>query len=157
MLRNIVRRILKLQNCERVKFGTKINSDQTQTKETTLERADFTLKLLMFVTAEKERVMFIVFFLSILCELAKKSALSNEVSLTQTNVTLNCHSRRFRDNLLFFLRCSKKLLIIFLIFGKSVGHFPMLKIKCWTNCFGPSYNYVCRVNCRNPFSHEKRI
>ena len=36
-------------------------------KETTLERADFTLQLLMFVTAEKEieRVMFIIFFLFI--------------------------------------------------------------------------------------------
>ena len=30
-------------------------------KETTLERADFALQLLMFVTAEKERVMFIIF------------------------------------------------------------------------------------------------
>ena len=35
------------------------------TKETVLERADFTLQLLMFVTAEKERRMFIIFFLSI--------------------------------------------------------------------------------------------
>ena len=34
-------------------------------KETTLERADFTLQLLMFVTAEKERRMFIIFSLSI--------------------------------------------------------------------------------------------
>ena len=33
-------------------------------KETTLERADFTLHLLMFVTAEKEREMFIIFILS---------------------------------------------------------------------------------------------
>ena len=32
-------------------------------KETTLERADFTLQLLMFVTAEKERRMFTIFFL----------------------------------------------------------------------------------------------
>ena len=31
-------------------------------KETTLKRADFTLQLLMFVTAEKERRMFIIFF-----------------------------------------------------------------------------------------------
>ena len=38
-------------------------------KETTLERADFTLQLLMFVTAEKERVMFIIFCLSIFCQL----------------------------------------------------------------------------------------
>ena len=35
------------------------------TKESTLERADFTFQLLMFVSAEKERVMFIIFFLSI--------------------------------------------------------------------------------------------
>ena len=33
-------------------------------KETTLERADFTLQLLMFVAAEKERRMFTIFFLS---------------------------------------------------------------------------------------------
>ena len=36
-------------------------------KETKLERADFTLQLLMFVTAEKEGQMFIIFFLSIFC------------------------------------------------------------------------------------------
>ena len=72
-------------------------------KETKLERADFTLQLLMFVTAEKERHLFISFFLSIFCQLlsprfkarigrarpgressdqpAQKSALSNLVSL----------------------------------------------------------------------------
>ena len=33
-------------------------------KETILERADFNLQLLMFVTSEKERRMFIIFFLS---------------------------------------------------------------------------------------------
>ena len=33
-------------------------------KETKLERADFTLQLLMFGTAEKERLIFIIFFLS---------------------------------------------------------------------------------------------
>ena len=38
-------------------------------KETKLEGADFTLQLLMFVTAEKERVMFIIFFLYIFCQL----------------------------------------------------------------------------------------
>ena len=38
-------------------------------KETTLERADFALQLSMFVTAEKEREMFIIFFLSIFCPL----------------------------------------------------------------------------------------
>ena len=38
-------------------------------KETTLERADFTLQLLMFVTAEKEWQMFIIFFLSSFCQL----------------------------------------------------------------------------------------
>ena len=36
-------------------------------KETTLERADFTFQLLMFVTAEKERRMFTIIFLSIFC------------------------------------------------------------------------------------------
>ena len=38
-------------------------------KETTLERADFALQLPMFVTAEKERDMFIIFFLSSFCQL----------------------------------------------------------------------------------------
>ena len=37
-------------------------------KETTLERADFTLQLLLFVTAEKEGQMFIIFFLSSFCQ-----------------------------------------------------------------------------------------
>ena len=38
-------------------------------KEATLERADFTLQLLMFETAEKERVMFIILFFSGFCHL----------------------------------------------------------------------------------------
>ena len=38
-------------------------------KETELERADFTLQLLMFVTAEKERRMFIIFFRCNFCQL----------------------------------------------------------------------------------------
>ena len=41
----------------------------THTKKTTLERAAFTLQLLMFVTPQKERVMFIIFFLSSFCQL----------------------------------------------------------------------------------------
>ena len=41
----------------------------TVSKETTLERDDFTLQLLMFVTAKEERVMFIIFFLSFFCQL----------------------------------------------------------------------------------------
>ena len=42
-------------------------------KETILERADFALQLLMFVTAEKERRMFIIFFLSSFCQLLSLS------------------------------------------------------------------------------------
>ena len=42
-------------------------------KETTLERADFTLQLLMLVTMEKERKMFIIFFLFILCRQLSRS------------------------------------------------------------------------------------
>ena len=38
-------------------------------KETTLARADLTLQLSMFVTAEKEGEMFIIFFLSSFCQL----------------------------------------------------------------------------------------
>ena len=40
-----------------------------ESKEATLERADLTLQLLMFVTAEKERKLFIIFFLSSFCQL----------------------------------------------------------------------------------------
>ena len=43
------------------------------TKETKLERADFTLQLLVFVTAEKERRMFISFFLSIFVSCSPRS------------------------------------------------------------------------------------
>ena len=38
-------------------------------KKTILERADFTLQLLMFVTEERGRVMFVIFFLSFFCQL----------------------------------------------------------------------------------------
>ena len=38
-------------------------------EETTLERADFTLQLLMFVTTEKEREKFAIFVLSSFCQL----------------------------------------------------------------------------------------
>ena len=38
-------------------------------KETILERADFILQLLMFVTEEKEREMSIIFFFSSFCQL----------------------------------------------------------------------------------------
>ena len=38
-------------------------------KETTLERADLAFQLLIFVTAEKERRMFIIFFLSVIFQL----------------------------------------------------------------------------------------
>ena len=38
-------------------------------KETTKERADFTVQLFMFVDAEKEEIMFIIFFLSIFRQL----------------------------------------------------------------------------------------
>ena len=40
-----------------------------EAKEALLERADFNLQLLMFVTEEKEREMFIIFFLSSFCQL----------------------------------------------------------------------------------------
>ena len=43
--------------------------NQMLTKETALKRAAFALQLLMFVTAEKEGQMLIIFFLSILCQL----------------------------------------------------------------------------------------
>ena len=47
-------------------------------KETKLERDDFTLQLLMFVTAEKERLMFIILFLSIFCQLLFPRFLSKD-------------------------------------------------------------------------------
>ena len=43
-------------------FLSSFPSTPERTKETKLERADFTLQLLMFVTAENERRMFIFFF-----------------------------------------------------------------------------------------------
>ena len=44
-----------------------ILEEQEETKETTLERADFAFQLSMFVTAEREGQMFIIFFLLIFC------------------------------------------------------------------------------------------
>ena len=44
-----------------------------EVKETALERADFNLQLSMLVTAEKERTMFIIFLLSIFCQLLSPS------------------------------------------------------------------------------------
>ena len=51
------------------KVGRAVETRLVLFKETTLERADFTLQLLMFVTAEKERRIFTIFFLSSFCEL----------------------------------------------------------------------------------------
>ena len=53
-------------------------------KETKLERADFTLQLLMFVTAEKERVMFIIFLLSIFCQLLSRGFKQGQAERVQT-------------------------------------------------------------------------
>ena len=47
----------------------KLRHKKVSCKETKLERADFTLQLLMFVTAEKERRMLKKFFLSSFCQL----------------------------------------------------------------------------------------
>ena len=52
---------LKNKNCK--KFG-RVSSTIAHSKETTLERADFTLQLLMCVTTEKESRMFTIFLLS---------------------------------------------------------------------------------------------
>ena len=46
-----------------------VSSHLISPKETTFERADFTIQLSMFVTEEKERQMFIIFFLSSFCQL----------------------------------------------------------------------------------------
>ena len=46
-----------------------INPFLAEPKETKLERADFAFQLLMFVAAEKEGQLFIIFFLSIFCQL----------------------------------------------------------------------------------------
>ena len=45
-------------------FGRVDVLEAASTKETAFQRADFTLQLLMFVTVEKERRIFIIFFLS---------------------------------------------------------------------------------------------
>ena len=49
--------------------NTYLSLKYIESKETTLERADFTLQLLMFVTEEKGKEIFIVFFLSTFCQL----------------------------------------------------------------------------------------
>ena len=49
--------------------GKEIGLPHLCRKETTLERADFTLKLLMFVIGEKYKLMFTILFLSIFCQL----------------------------------------------------------------------------------------
>ena len=56
---------------EEIIFGALIcqKLGRASLKETTLERADFTLQLFMFVTTEKERRMFTIFFLSSICQL----------------------------------------------------------------------------------------
>ena len=41
-----------------------MDSAEEKAKDTTLERADFILQLLMFVTMEKEREKFVIFILS---------------------------------------------------------------------------------------------
>ena len=50
-------------------FSSQEEEENENGKETILERADFTLQLLMFVTAEKKRELFIFFFLSSFCQL----------------------------------------------------------------------------------------
>ena len=63
-------RIFRLWNCQTfTRAVAAAATTQDLTKETILERADFALQLLMFVTAEKGRIMFISFFLSIFCQL----------------------------------------------------------------------------------------
>ena len=51
------------------RVGEREREREDQDKETTLERADFALQLSMFVTAEKEREMFITSFPSSFCRL----------------------------------------------------------------------------------------
>ena len=46
-----------------------LSASYIQNKETTLERADLTLQLSIFVTAEKERGMIIILFFSSFCQL----------------------------------------------------------------------------------------
>ena len=56
-------------SCNSGMFWEKLSRSDEEPKETTLERADFILQLLMFVTAEKEGQLFIIFFLSSFCQL----------------------------------------------------------------------------------------
>ena len=53
-------------------------------KETTLERADSTFQLLMFVTAEKERKMFIISFLSSFVSCCPRSFKQGQAQRVQT-------------------------------------------------------------------------
>ena len=54
------------------KYSNILNLTPIYVKETTLERADFTLQLIMFVTVEKGRVLCIIFFLSIFSQLSPR-------------------------------------------------------------------------------------
>ena len=65
-----------------------LHSKYVSPKETTLERAHFTLQLLMFVTQEKERKLFTIFFFSIFRQLLSRNFKQGECVLTmkaQTN------------------------------------------------------------------------
>ena len=54
------------------------------TKETALERADFTLHLLMFVTAEKERTMFIISFFPVFVSCCPRNFKLGQAECAQT-------------------------------------------------------------------------
>ena len=62
-------------------------------KEITLERADFTLQLLMFATAGKEGQMFIIFFLSSFCQLLSVSAVLSKDERVHTKKVLTKQPR----------------------------------------------------------------
>ena len=63
-------------------------------KETTLERADFALQLFMFVTMEKERRMFIIFCLSIFCQLLSPQFKQGQAEHVQTIKAQTTRPRR---------------------------------------------------------------
>ena len=62
---NVKRPISKLEIAKGSVGNSFFFAVKNRTKETTLERADFAIQLLLFVTVEKEEQMFTIFFLSI--------------------------------------------------------------------------------------------
>ena len=63
-------------------------------KETTLEKADFMFQPLIFVTAEKERRMFRIYFLSSFCQLLSRDFKLKQAERVETMIAQTKRPRR---------------------------------------------------------------